>query len=424
MASVEGFAAPRPPAEARRPRSRNQIIVEAAGNPATAAPALAELAKRGQGDPIVAHAAARAKFDAVPYEKGNVPDAAVDEYADADEALIRSHVSDPAGIAYKLSLALELTGSTRPVYPMTAADFRDVLNTTSQTDEQYVASAALDCLTLAARHDYQARDEWDAAVAAYHAALQTHRETEADFDRRYAEAIALSPTPDILKASNGEYLTESMIEEDRRLSFARKVEMINVFREWRPSRDAAVKALGCDGDPCEATFNTVFEAFEAIMAMTPPDLSGLLLQLRLLIERLHLEYTHEAAVDVPTAQRLLDEPLNDAGGLFAIYRNALGLAGIDDPVRHVRPFDAAAWVAAFEALPGHEVTGRGPAFIEDKGAFPNNDIHQTPPGLVMWKALNPWQKDKIKAFAKERAYSARPVLCSSQNDKAHAHAAE
>ena len=146
MARTDTTTAPRPSAKGK---TRSQIIVEAGGDPALAAPALAELAQRSGGDPVAIHAGARQKFEATDYVDGNVPTTAVEEYGAADEALIRTHVSSLTGIAYKLSLALELTAPGNPKHPMGGADFSTVITNTDQTDQRLIASAALDCLTLA-----------------------------------------------------------------------------------------------------------------------------------------------------------------------------------------------------------------------------------------------------------------------------------
>jgi hypothetical protein len=65
------------------------------------------------------------------------------------------------------------------------------------------------------------------------------------------------------------------------------------------------------------------------------------------------------------------------------------------------PFDPAAWVDAFEAIPGHQIHGNGPCYMEPE-AFPEGSIQNSPFGQALWYALTDDQKAAVRAIGRER----------------------
>lgn len=209
-------------------------------------------------------------------------------------------------------------------------------------------------------------DAWNAAVEARRITFQEER----DADR--AETSALSAFAEIspkLPASLGSFrpeITSVGALDKADIPLADKVTLYPILKEWlRQTSDARTECgLKAREEELNATYDRRQEIEAELMKMTPPDLSGLLLQFEIAgigDHAIHVAGGLYAALQNP-----------DLAGAAQVYVNLLRFVGGDHPQLEAVTFDPKRWLDAFEALPGHGFnTHIGPAY-RDPEAWPSD----------------------------------------------------
>jgi hypothetical protein len=251
---------------------------------------------------------------------------------------------------------------------------------------------------------------WTAALVAFEGARDAYAALELETDRRRDAMEADSPIPDTLidRECGGYLTTDYLIEHAGWLSFAEKVALVPILHEWQAQRAAArqrhgvVDYLENGDDPSDHAHDSYTAAVLDLLAQTPPDVGGLVVQLRAAINACHL-YISEDADDEQTISRFITPAatsLDDGRDVALIYRAALRLAGVDTPAIHAEPFDARAWIADFETAPGRYIDG-GPVFREETGG-PVTATNPPSDWSAPWYALRRWQQDLVVRTAEAR----------------------
>jgi len=247
------------------------------------------------------------------------------------------------------------------------------LNVAYETEEYVEAMLAGTLAAIGAAPPPAPDAAFDAVYAAYREARRAHDDARQRYDDAWERLNVEAPWPEILRHADGSVFNhEGEIKKSTDIPFEKKVEMLAALADFRPIRDAAEARLRLSeiGDEQEALWPAVHDAREAVMQAQPKTPAGLALQLRVLIaeylDRSDDSDERQLSADDPTdISELLSR--NDYGAdrnIALLYQHALRLAGINSPALAAAAFDAEAWVAAFESLPGHAVAPRGPRYEE------------------------------------------------------------
>ena len=219
------------------------------------------------------------------------------------------------------------------------------------------------------RPDTVAGAQFARLVAAYRAACEAHFAAEAEARAAYVAVKEAAPVPEILKTPLGGVRTDAeSIKRDQSLTFDQKAAMIAALGEWLPRLRAAVAANGGhnpheedEHDRRDATYDALCGAAEAILKATAVTDDDLILQ----FEVSFFDDVGGWRLDDPeTWVRLLTEPVHSgARTQVRMFQTLLRYMGrTQHPACGAAPWDAAAWVEAFEAIPGCEVAPGGALF--------------------------------------------------------------
>lgn len=247
---------------------------------------------------------------------------------------------------------------------------------------------------------------WLACLADYVEALAEERRLSAIHDDALAAVKAEAPMPEILVCQDGGgmYLAASSIEHAD-LPFDRKVELMVALRAWQPVFEASYARHGVEAasEAWEDASDALEAASKSLINAPARDSADFVFKFRVYLDSVHCTRTRHDIDTADTLSELLSDPHFDgAWPLARLYQDALRLAGERPDLQDAQPFDDAAWVAAFEALPGHSIWPTGPVYAEPD-AFPGGDPKNAPTGGHLWDALTEWQRDSVLDFAKTRA---------------------
>ena len=219
-----------------------------------------------------------------------------------------------------------------------------------------------------------------------------------------AAVEAEAPAPEVLfnKTTGLPHECKDAFLKNERIPFETRARMLAAWEDWKPRVEAARARQGLEPDSGDdpalmEAWDALDDALSELLEQTPPDLNGLLLQVRASIE---LEFCNDG--DDPDSEAMMCRMLSgggDAKNAALLYRAALRLAGKDSPALAAIRFDPAAWVATFEAVPGATISSTGPAWTE---ALLKRIDWKEAPGHADWKRLAPWQQKAVRDYARAR----------------------
>lgn len=250
--------------------------------------------------------------------------------------------------------------------------------------------------------------QWRAVMDAYEAAERRHREARAAYDAAWQKLEAMAPWPDELhdKAGGGFFTFEGSIKEAAELTHDQKVAALAALAEYRPRRDAIEEQLQVDAlsDADDVATDAYVAARQALIAAHAPDAAALAFQLRVAVEAIvDLDEPNEAVspdLENPAhVEELISNYTLSAPFLISIYRNACALAGKPSATADVQAFDPAAWVARFEAYPGHSVTDAGQISYEEFVAW---GVDPTPIMITDLEAVARWREFERSRYTEEQ----------------------
>ncbi|MFZ2770024.1 MAG: hypothetical protein WAZ50_02785, partial [Minisyncoccia bacterium] len=268
----------------------------------------------------------------------------------------------------------------------------------AEEDVREVATAALRALKQAAVP--APAPEWEAAKAAYITARADADMANARAQAALAQLEESHPVPDILCLSDGRrYFLESHIERDvrepfrgnRRLSLDEAAEKLAALRQFTPLYEAESERLGVERLEGEyaAALSRQGQLANALINTPAPTAEAVLEKLQVMTYEFHGVETADDVSELLTG----DDP--DAWVIARVMQDLMRLTGSASPLADAQPFDADAYIAAFESNPAHRMTAFGPTYLELQG-----DIEPT--GLAEWSALKDWQKRAVRDQAKRR----------------------
>jgi hypothetical protein len=242
---------------------------------------------------------------------------------------------------------------------------------------------------------------WAELVAVREACIAEAAKCSAAFDKAYEVMEAELPTPEALKTSDPDcYLIEADIVADPNLTFDQKSDLVPISRAYRKARDEAYDRYQIEtlSDASDEAYSALNEATLALLNARAPDTHALLLKARLLLEETNRETQGDGPDNPETIARLLsvEDQQWRGGPLVRIYFDLLRLTGTASPVLDVAPFDAKGWADAFEALPGHQIGGRGPIYYQPEAwgsTLTEADFRVTDPTAIA--AYKAWVKAKL-----------------------------
>lgn len=416
MAHVESVTAERPSRATKK--TRDQIIVEAAGDPAIAAPALAELA-HDRVQPaylnhpgLKAYAEARAHTEDTDLGREDYDDEVARRCDRADEIVSAQVYDAPARSPHDILAKLAAFicdfggGKVAPDDPELFAKADGMM----LNGIEVLAGIASELQGFLAPAPWPEPSEWDAAVVAYREAERRFVEATAKVNAADAAAEAASlPPPELMFVPVGKkdarhYLTEEEIVTDTRLPIEERLKKVALFHEWSAVRTAAYDEQGCD--QAEADFEAASEALtqakDLLSELTAPDAEGVRLKLQIHIEDYQLQ--NLAGIDLDeeglscllTSERCTDQEIG------RIYRDLALIANPKSPLARTTAFDPLEWIEEFEKLPGHVVHEHGIGFIEPH-AFPDGVFGDAPPpGRALLDALTDWQRKAVRRAGRHR----------------------
>ncbi len=242
----------------------------------------------------------------------------------------------------------------------------------------------------------QAYVEWARASAAAEAAERAWEEAE-------SRVSADAPIPDLLHVT--EYpnvLRFNSVDEINKapgVPLETKIEMVRLLREWEPRFNAARaehQAQELNDLDAHARSERLL-AVDRLLATPAPDMAALTVKFSL--------YMYYAGLDRPEIndmQALLTSREREERFPALLFQDVLRLNGTPSEMSEVGAWDAAAWVAEFEATPGWAIDENGRAEFYD----PNYSVCRGPSfpaePLAAIRALKPWQRKAVKDFAERR----------------------
>jgi hypothetical protein len=148
--------------------------------------------------------------------------------------------------------------------------------------------------------------------------------------------------------------------------------MLAALHEWLPRHEAAKAAhRAVELNEAWENFGESYGAREALIKAPAPDIHAVAHKLRTLLDFCHCGETRQDVDSADTLSELLSEPeFSAAWGVARVYQDVLRLAGLRPDLVEVQPFDAKAWIEAFETIPGHEMRPAGPAYMEPEAWGP------------------------------------------------------
>ncbi len=277
-------------------------------------------------------------------------DEATDREVEAQEAVLLTPAPHLDAVSVKLSFMGEFNHAAKGDFLTPEVARRMVERGNSWTD-RCLAAAYLDLQRLGPAQP-PSSEAWDAAAAALAASADEENRLLRALEAASDAAERDAPTPAILRReSGGTYTTEEQVEAAK-LPFDQKVAMVTALREWMPVRQAALAAHRVEELDEAWRDHSVCVAEDALIRTPAPNAQALALKLGLVVSR-HMGVSFEELQTVECITGLLTSDEPDERDLALTYQDALRLAGQRPDLVAAEAFDAAAWIANFEALPGH-----------------------------------------------------------------------
>lgn len=136
------------------------------------------------------------------------------------------------------------------------------------------------------------------------------------------------------------------------LTLAEKARRLPILNLWLASREHIRAELGLPALEADeqAASDQYTAAQDALIAAHPPHIAALRQQLSIVISRMS---TLDPDTENGIAELLQSRHYAEYSELAQIYVHACRLAGHDGAAANFKPFDPEAWIAEFEAHPGH-----------------------------------------------------------------------
>lgn len=136
------------------------------------------------------------------------------------------------------------------------------------------------------------------------------------------------------------------------LTLAEKARRLPILNQWRADRERIAAEMGLPALEAEeqATSDQYTAAQDALIAAHPPHVAALRRQLSIVISRMS---SLDPDSDAGIASLLQDRDYAEYAELAQIYVHTCRLAGHAGAAANFQPFDPEAWIAEFEAHPGH-----------------------------------------------------------------------
>lgn len=242
--------------------------------------------------------------------------------------------------------------------------------------------------------------QWSARLSAWQGARQESETVFRTYMAARAKVEAEAPRPDELE--RGDFRTELQIHCAPDLGPREKSKLIDQLRRWQTAdREARDRhGLAALDDACEAAVAAESDAFDRLLDAPAPDAAAFMTKYRLYWARIVCEQEPEQAETVDVVSEMLSgEPIRQAG--TRLLQDALRLSGDRPDLAALEPFDAAGFVASFEAHAGHHIAKAG-AYFTDEAV----QRREKPVGSGAWDSLADWQKEAASRFAGSRATAA------------------
>lgn len=236
-------------------------------------------------------------------------------------------------------------------------------------DLQVMGDGAIAALAALARQTTPDPGPWARAKAAYEAAVIEGEEAN-QLARAADDALqAAMPIPAVLQLGPGRwYFREEHIERDvsephpgnRRLTIEEAAEKLAVLREFKPRYDAESARLRVEEleKAYDAALGRQGKLAEALINTPAPTTEAALHKLQVLLFEWH-------GIDEPDGvSEVLTGPDPDQWCALRVMQDLMRLTGSASPLATVEPFDADAFIAAFEERPGCVMTAHGPRWQE------------------------------------------------------------
>lgn len=234
---------------------------------------------------------------------------------------------------------------------------------------------------------------------------------EAD-DAAQAAVEAEAPVPTALRMpSGGHYFREASITNSRDLTFDRKAELLEIFREWWPRRVMAEERHNAEAiTEAWENYDGRDDAIFALIDTPAPTVAAAVEKVRVLLDRAHCGMRYQDVDSASTISEFLTNGTLDGPWPIArIYQDLLRMTGGRPDLATAEEFDANSWLNNFCAIAGHSMSNRGPCYMEPE-AFPEGDPRNEPYGQQLWRALEPWQRDVVRRVAADRGEGERPTV--------------
>lgn len=319
---------------------------------------------------------------------GDLMEEAQDQMHDAYAAVLRFPTSDMSVVARKRAIAVEYCGEN-----MVPADdwfaIIDAMAAASGTDRAAWQSAV---------------DAMNDANAAYQAASDALRAAEKAVD-------AEVPVPEILKRRfplHGHYASRKEIQDSGALTFEGKVNAIAAFEDFQARRIEAEARHGIDTDdedPNGELWDAYSAARDRVYDTPAPDLTGLTTKMATFLEHLLLGDIGETADDPVSISKLLTSNSLDENVPGLLFVDMLRLSGRGgEPAALAKPFDAAAWLDAWEVLAKPYVSFENIPLImfEGDALVYAEKVPRDAPPVIAYNALAKWQRTYVRELGAER----------------------
>ena len=242
-----------------------------------------------------------------------------------------------------------------------------------EEDMQIMGVAAIGALATLADRPVGDLAAWDAAKIAYEEAVSRSDAANAASKAAHDEVEKL-PFPGALLLSEGRcYFREEHIERDisnpikgnERLTITQAAEKLAVLREFMPKREALIAELRVEDleHAYDAALVEQGRLAEDLINTPAPNTAAALYKMQVLLYEWHGIQTPDSVAEALSGT----DP--DPWGVVRVLQDLLRITGSTADIKDIQPFDSEAFIAAFEQIPGCQMTERGPRY-EQPAAWP------------------------------------------------------
>lgn len=218
-----------------------------------------------------------------------------------------------------------------------------------------------------------AETHWRSVAAAYSHALAEREAIYSAYSAAIDEVDEAAPTPALLDLGEGRSLFSEEHIQNAPVPEAVRVTMREELARWKAAEAAAwaltpFKRGNAEDEPGGVMYEAdsrFYDAFDQMLEAPAPSIDAMVFKFRAVIERVWCDRLGDDVDSPETFTRFLSEQSLDGGMPAAwLYLDALRLSGQKSALLETQPFDGDAWIAQFEANPGHRITPRGAEYQE------------------------------------------------------------